>query len=608
MLEQYLVKKTLDYSFEKAKDLVKRVLNRPDAKLVTTREEIEESLDMHLRAIENWSGEISFNDLKKAKRTSDIFIELDLYVYPRRVWMRQEAAETMPLKEIFETDSHVVLLGQPGAGKTTSLKYLCRLLLHDEEFQKNRFSLPVLIRFRDFNSRQSRSVANIVTDTIFNILGLQMELPKKLVQPESKEEREAIRRKIVIAFLEELKILVLLDGFDEIASEKRRLDIISELNQIASHLSHSTIVLTSRSGDFSYRLENADHYEISPLSSKQIETFALKWLGNSKRASDFVSKVKKTPFADTAIRPLTLAHLCAIYERVKDIPEKPKTVYKKIINLLLEEWDQQRGIKRKSKYAHFEIDRKYEFLCHLAYSLTKTKRTVFSTDHLLEVYRHIYEEYGLKQREAKQVVSELETHTGLLLQSGYEEFEFAHKSLQEFLTAEYLVKLPTIPDNWKVLGLMPNELAIATAISSSPSNYFVELILRRLAGQKPPEHFVRAFLSRLLVEKPDFKTGIWVDLAMLVLYSSHLENNVIGKNQLELFRLDTVFKDFERIIENLRKSSLDTILQCYEPESRYKTDDHTSIFRVVRKKTAVAHQIVQHLPPFLYVRDSMFPR
>ena len=43
------------------------------------------------------------------------------------------------------------------------------------------------------------------------------------------------------------------------------------------------------------------------------------------------------------------------------------------------------------------------------------------------------------------VIAELESHTGLFIQSGFDQFEFAHKSLQEFLTAEYLVKLPSIP-------------------------------------------------------------------------------------------------------------------------------------------------------------------
>jgi predicted NACHT family NTPase len=108
----------------------------------------------------------------------------------------------------------------------------------------------------------------------------------------------------------------------------------------------------------------------------------------------------------------------------------------------LRRWQQVafRGIQKgKSKYAHFEADRKYEFLCHLAYRI---KATVFSSLELLSVFEDIREEYGFASREAVRVIGEIESHNGLLIQSGFDQFEFAHKSFQEFLTAEYLVKRP----------------------------------------------------------------------------------------------------------------------------------------------------------------------
>ena len=82
---EYIIKKALDYSFDKARELSGNLLSHRGTNLITSRTDIEQSLNHHLHAVETWSDEISFNDLKVAKRTSDIFIELDLYVYPRRV-------------------------------------------------------------------------------------------------------------------------------------------------------------------------------------------------------------------------------------------------------------------------------------------------------------------------------------------------------------------------------------------------------------------------------------------------------------------------------------------------------------------------------------------
>ena len=613
MLKEYLIKKVLDTALDSAKGFLKE----SGSKLVTTREDIQQSINYHLRSVKNWSGEVSFNDLKKAKRTTDIYIELDLYVMPRRRRINaDEIVESIPLKEIFESSAnHFIVLGQPGAGKTTSLKFLCQTLFLDEDFQSERFAFPILIKFRDLK-RARRSKESSIIDQIFNILGLKLDLPKELTGKEAASERREIRQKLVINLLEELRVLLMLDGFDELPLDSHRYDAIDEIAVLATHLDKSTMVVTSRTGDFVYNIENAVQYELSPLSKEQIHNFAIKWIGNKEKANDFLKKVYDSPFSDTAIRPLTLAHLCAIYERIGTIPDKPKTVYRKIINLLLEEWDQQRSIKRYSKYANFEVDRKFDFLSSLAFILTKTlQSTVFSTAELLKAYNKIYEDFDLSSNEAEQIVSELESHTGLLIQSGYEQYEFAHKSLQEFLAAEYLVKLPSIPESINLLVTLPNELAIAVTISSRPSEYFSELVLNRLIRrrlsdkQKLSHQFMKSFLNRLLLEKPDFNTNPILGLSLVFLYTLYVEFNVVSGNQLRFFYVDRVVNEFEKLMTLvLRKSSIEAIRAHYETDFVYHMDDLDDLHRMV-KKAEVIYPLspIQHqdLPEVIYIRPSI---
>jgi NACHT domain len=632
MFKEYLIAKSFDLLFAAAKDSAARLLGESRSTLLTNREDLESSLDLHLRFVKNWSGAVSFSDLKKARRISEIFIDLDLYVYPRRMRIKtDERIQSIPLKDIFEeSENHFVLLGQPGAGKTTSMKHICQLLLRDQDFQADRISFPLLIKFRDLNSvRPSNVDQMLLTDQIFKILGLRVEYPpqpKKASRGKSKllveERREfeddinlraSVRRKLVLNFLEEFKILLILDGFDELALDNRRADVVREIGAFATHLDRCTMVVTSRTGDFRYNIENTDHYELCPLNREQVALFARKWLKNDDEASDFLTKIYKTPFADTAIRPLNLAHLCAIYERIKDVPEKPKTVYKKVINLLLEEWDQQRAIKRESRYANFEVDRKYEFLCHLAFVLTRSLAgTVFSSRDLRRVYHEIREEFGLKDSEATQVISEIETHNGLFLQTGYEQFEFAHKSLQEFLTAEYLVKLPTIPDDWRVLRNLANELAIAVAISSSPTDYFHQLVLTRFQKRDLENSFVRAFLSRMILEKPDFKKSIWLDLALLILYSRYIEANAAdGDGVLLFFDQDTAANELEGLMRLLSSGATEGILRCYQPELFSRTEDQNDLYRLVRTSGMHASHLKSlssSLPRILFVRKALLTR
>jgi hypothetical protein len=99
-----------------------------------------------------------------------------------------------------------------------------------------------------------------------------------------------------------------------------------------------------------------------------------------------------------------------------------------------------------------------------------------------------------------EVITEVEGHTGLLVRTGHDQFEFAHKSLQEYLPTEYIVRLPAIPS---VLTTLPNEIAITVAISSNPSAYLLGLteVVRQLTV---PKEFSDVFLDRLAMEVPDF--------------------------------------------------------------------------------------------------------
>lgn len=605
MIKEYIIKKALDTAIEAAKI----VARRSRVKLLTERFDIEKSIDIHLKAVKNWSEEISFSDLKKAKRTTDIYIELDLYVYPRRIRMdANEQIASIPLREIFnDYHNHFVLLGHPGAGKTTSMKFLCQELFYNDDFQSERFSFPILIKLRDVNGKGL--TGSIVTNTILNLLGIRIEFPEDMRGKESSADRKALRDKLVVSVLEGLNVLLILDGFDEIAQASKRREVISEVRNLVEHLDSSSVIVTSRTGDFKYSVEGMIPYEISPLSKEQISSFAFKWLNDRNQASDFVAKVYDSPFSDTAIRPLTLAHLCAIYEREGKIPDKPKSIYRKIINLLLEEWDQQRSVKRESSYAQFEIDRKFEFLCRLAYELTvKIRRTVFTDRDLLQIYRLICDDFDLGAAEGSDVVSELESYTGLILQSGYEQYEFAHKSLQEFLTAEYLVKLPSIPREKEVLSKLSYELAVATTISSNPSSYFSELVMQRLRKLRLSEEFVRAFVSRLLLEKPDFNSSNILGMALINLYSVYAEWNIISKSgQGQLFYFDSVIVEFERLIQLvLRRSSIKKILGQYSTVETFPTGDGDEIHRMEKNRGKAYRTSVpeDELPDILFVKGS----
>lgn len=329
-----------------------------------------------------------------------------------------------------------------------------------------------------------------------------------------------VKEEAIFSFLNYINPILVLDGFDELKDSSAKTIVLNELRKISSKLTDSKIVLSCRTGEFTYDLEYSNTYEIAPLSSKQIELFVNKWLNDSTKAKDFLLKVGNSPFAETSIKPLSLAHLCAIYERIGNVPEQPKTVYRKVVNLLIEEWDEQRRVIRESAFSGFEADQKFEFLTHLAFFLTtKYRSTIFSVSEFESAYQSICEYHSLPKGRASDVVKELESHTGVFVESGYDKFEFVHKSIQEYLSADYLTKLPSLNSVKKDFETLGSELAIAVSISSNSSLYYKELILNYFLRLELSKSFYSAFASRIVSENPSFKQDELVSVATLVLIS-----------------------------------------------------------------------------------------
>jgi len=152
-----------------------------------------------------------------------------------------------------KADGQLLILGEPGAGKTTLLLELARDLLNRAEYDELPL-LPVVFHLSSWaQKRQPFSVW----------------LAKEL------ETKYEVPRKIAETWVDADQILPLLDGFDEVA-ENRRLSCITTIN--AYRRTHPLIpmVICSRKDEYAAqaaRFALRDAVSVQPLTQEQIDKY-----------------------------------------------------------------------------------------------------------------------------------------------------------------------------------------------------------------------------------------------------------------------------------------------------------------------------------------------
>lgn len=602
ILLKELIKNILSSTNEYAKDLHKKFEQNPYFQVNCIHNNSSETINSHIEQGSLWASDITLHGVSSKKQTQSEYIKLDLSLTPRKRNLTSKEPEKISITNVNEIKSNIVILGDPGSGKSTTLKYLYQELENKNKSSKTP-SLPIFIRLRELNDNDS------LYSYIESVLGIHFIVKNKtditkenieLIEGErEKVDREKLRQ--VNKLIDSLNITLFIDGLDEIQPLHFK-KIVKEVRNLSIGCRNTKIFLTCRSGSFDLDIEHFEVLELVGLSKPQIQSFIQKWLNNDIKAAILFNQIEKLPYFDSASRPLTLAHLISIYEKFNDIPEKPKSVYKKIIHLYLEEWNNKQSITRFTKYGNFQPDRKLDFLSHLAYKLTIEYR-MFRFEHntLEQIYKSIYVNFGLPENEYFQVTREIESHTGIIIQSGYELFEFAHTSLQEYLTAEYLNRLPKLPIKAFRRYPFPEELALAICLSSNPSTFFCSVILEVYHESSLNESNVITLLHRLLLEKPDFTDEVTIAISLLYMHSCVLE-------KLDKSKGKTLSVLYHKLWSEI--SSMPPVLNAYKKYRLYYSLVETQDKSIIKFKWTkqIIEPIVYNLPKEITLIRGALPK
>jgi predicted NACHT family NTPase len=151
--------------------------------------------------------------------------------------------------------SKLMILGKPGAGKTTFLKHLA-LLCMKGRFQENR--IPLFITLKDFAEAPNQPNLFSYLNQIFIKRGV-ITKKKGGINP-------------VEQLLEQGKLLVLLDGLDEVR-ETDSTRVLKQIQDFTIDYPVNQFVITCRIASREYTFQQFTEVEVADFNLEQIESF-----------------------------------------------------------------------------------------------------------------------------------------------------------------------------------------------------------------------------------------------------------------------------------------------------------------------------------------------
>jgi hypothetical protein len=334
----------------------------------------------------------------------------------------------VPGLEAVEKYSKLMILGKPGAGKTTFLKHLAIQCI-GEKVQPHR--VPVFITLKEFAEFKKRP-------DLLEYICLYLE----------SKDLEAIRE-----LLDRGNALILLDGLDEVC-ETDVSRVLRQIQQFSERYHRNQFVVTCRISARDYIFEQFTEVEIADFDDTQIADFSGKWFRSGEdatKAKRFLQKLKDyPPIRALATSPLLLVLLCLVFDDSGDFPVQKWKLYRDAFNILLKRWDQKRwdailDRTREPIYKKLSQKAREALFKHVAYQSFKKSYYFFNADYLERLVKNFLENLNCfksdtENLDIEEFVSSIEAQNGIFVKRAQGYYSFSHLTFHEYFAACQVVE------------------------------------------------------------------------------------------------------------------------------------------------------------------------
>ncbi|NQZ10684.1 MAG: metallophosphoesterase [Algicola sp.] len=364
--------------------------------------------------------------------------------------------ETYPVAKRLSESKRLVILGDPGAGKTTLLRwfataFLLRLTnnpdfdqMPDIESLPEQPWLPLVVRCRELDRQclQSCTLDDILRRTLQKAELESGELELKLLRNELAEGR----------------LILLIDGLDEIADPTLRASFCAQLERICDTYPEAPMIVTSRIvgyREMRYRIgQGFEHGVLAELTKEDKDDFIHRWCAVTESKEDQPRAQKELIEAvHTSDRierltgnPMMLTTMALVKRKVGKLPTRRNELYREAVAVLLN-W-------RSELYTPIDSREALPQLEYIAYAMCDRGVQQLRRDEIIRLLEDVRRDFpnirAIQKHTPEEFLTVMEAQTGLIVEVGEQRhdghvhpvYEFRHLTFQEYLAGLALIAGP----------------------------------------------------------------------------------------------------------------------------------------------------------------------
>jgi energy-coupling factor transporter ATP-binding protein EcfA2 len=441
-------------------EIVPNGLSRRDT-IQTIRKQYDNNLKSYYNRIEFVGMSVRKEDASRGLPMQAIYIPLET-VAEGTAADDDKAERTNPLK-FLEYGRRTVILGDPGSGKSTVLRFLALAGLLPE--LQARYSaraddrLTVLVTLRRYADALKSNRDLPLLDYIVASIRADFSIPDISVD-------------FLKHFLETGRVVLQFDGVDELPDLGFKTVVRDRVRSMVTSYPGNTVIVTSRIAGYEAeaRFAGSDpfhHCQMASLQEPQQRCFVEDWHRERTEQSQEQAKLVEdlmsilTDSDNVAIRelarnPLLLTIMVLVHRIDVVLPDERVKLYEKCIETLMFTWlnrkkDLGSGSSRKER-AEQRLLRRLAALAQCMHEQAGSdgadKRAVVSakqledmlTRHIMAVeYRGNETEKNNAEDEAQDFLKYVREQAGLMIEAGSNLYSFLHLTFQEYLAARHII-------------------------------------------------------------------------------------------------------------------------------------------------------------------------